>query len=143
MISKQAKEILEERFGHDNVIALATVSQNGAPAVRYVNALYADESFYVITCALSNKMRQLAADPRFSLCGEWLTAEGKGENLGWVRKPENAELMEKLRTAFAAWYGNGHTNEEDPNTVLLRLKLHTGVLMSHGERYDLLFGGIM
>jgi len=143
MISKEANKIMEECFGHDTVIALATVSPKGAPAVRYVNALYVDGSFYVVTYALSDKMRQLASDPRFSMCGEGFTADGTGENLGWVRKPENAELMEKLRTAFAAWYGNGHTNEEDPNTVLLRLKLRTGVLVSHGERYDLLFGGIL
>jgi len=141
MISKEAMAIMEERFGHDNVIALATVSPTGAPAVRYVDALFIEDSFYVVTYALSGKMQQMTADPRFSVCGEWFTAEGKGENLGWVKKPENAELMEKLRTAFSAWYDNGHTNEEDPNTILLRLRLHTGVLMSHGTRLDLLFGG--
>ena len=43
------------------------------------------------------------------------------------------------RRAFAAWYDNGHTNERDPNTCLLKIKLTDGVLFSHGTRYDIDF----
>lgn len=53
---KEAAAIMNERFGKDNVIALATVDE-GQPAVRYVNAFYQDKSFYVITYGLSSKMR--------------------------------------------------------------------------------------
>ena len=50
--------------------------------------------------------------------------------------PENKAI---LRAAFAAWYGNGHTNEEDPNTCLLKIKLTDGVLFADGTRYDIDF----
>ena len=51
-----AEKVMQERFGHDNVLALATVDGT-EPWVRYVNAYYENGAFYVITYALSNKMR--------------------------------------------------------------------------------------
>ena len=50
-----------------------------------------------------------------------------------------AGIMSKLRTVFAEWYGNGHVDEEDPNTCLLRIRLTTGILYHHGTRYDIDF----
>lgn len=45
---KKAQEIMNERFGHDTLIALATI--NGEfPNVRTVNAYYEDGAFYIIT----------------------------------------------------------------------------------------------
>lgn len=130
--------ILEERFGKDSLIALATV-ENGLPSVRTVNAMYIDGSFYVVTYALSGKMGQIQKNPAVALCGDWFTAHGVGENMGHVLLEENREIMDKLRTAFAAWYDNGHTNEADPNTVLLRIRLTDGVLFASGTRYDIDF----
>ena len=56
-----------------------------------------------------------------------------------MQSRENAEIMAKVRTVFAEWYDNGHTNEEDPNTCLLRVRLTEGVLYHHGTRYDIDF----
>ena len=53
-IPSEAEAILRERFGKDNVIALAT-TEEAVPQVRYVNAYYEDGAFYVVTHALSNK----------------------------------------------------------------------------------------
>ena len=61
-------QLLRERFGRDSVMALATM-ENGAPSVRNVNAYYENGAFYVITYALSGKMRQLAANPACALAG--------------------------------------------------------------------------
>ena len=135
----EARTIMNERFGRDSLMALATV-ENGTPRVRTVNAYYENGCFYVITHARSGKMRQIAAEPRLALCGDWFTAQGMGENLGWICKPENAALAEKLRTAFAGWYGNGHVNEADPDTCILRIRLTSGVLMNQGARYEIDFG---
>ena len=134
----KAQEIMDERFGCDSLIALATV-ENGAPYVRAVNSYYEDGSFYVVTYAKSNKMRQIEKNHAVSICGDWFTAQGVGENLGHVRLPEHQEIMDKLRTVFAEWYDNGHVNEADENTVLLRIRLTRGVLFSHGTRYDIDF----
>ena len=105
--SREAEAILQERFGKDSVVALATV-ENGRPQVRYVNACYENGAFYVITHGLSNKMRQLRENPEAALAGEWFTAHGRGEDLGYFGRPENAEIAGKLRAAFAAWIDNGH-----------------------------------
>ena len=130
--------IMQERFRKDSLIALATVDGD-IPAVRTVNTVYIDGAFYVVTYALSGKMKQIAKNPTVAICGDWFTAHGVGENLGHVLLEENQNIMEKLRTAFSAWYNNGHTNEADPNTCLLKIRLTDGVLFSHGTRYDIEF----
>ena len=131
---KEAQDIMNERFGHDTLIALATV-EGEFPAVRTVNAYYEDGAFYVVTHGLSNKMKQIAKNSTVAVCGDWFTAHGVGENLGHILKPENARLADMLRSAFASWYQNGHTNEADPNTCILRIRLTDGVLLSHGTKY--------
>lgn len=130
--------IMTERFGHDNLIALATVDGD-SPAVRTVNAYYEDGCFYTVTYALSGKMQQIGQNPKVAICGDWFTAHGIGESMGHILLPENADMADKLRTAFAEWYGNGHTNEADPNTIILRIRLTEGVLFHHGTRYDITF----
>lgn len=128
-------EILQERFHKDALMALAT-ARNNVPAVRAVNAFYEDGAFYVITWAKSGKMRDIALNPAVALCGEWFTAQGVAESLGHVLLPENAAMLDKLRGAFAAWYGNGHVNESDPDTILLRVRLTGGVVFKQGTRYE-------
>lgn len=138
MHNEETNKILTERFGKDSLIALATVAE-GVPHVRTIDAVYLDGAFYGVTYGLSGKMRQIAANPVVAVSGEWFTAHGIGENLGHVRLPENEKIMALLRAAFAAWYDNGHTNEEDPNTCLLKVKLTDGVLFAEGNRYDIVF----
>jgi len=130
--------ILKERFGKDSLIALATAEEN-VPHVRTVDAVYMDGAFYAVTWALSGKMQQIARNPVVAVSGEWFTAHGRGENLGHVLLEENKPVMEVLRAAFAAWYQNGHTNEQDPNTCLLKIALTDGVLFAQGTRYDIDF----
>lgn len=130
--------LMDERFGHDNLIALATVDGD-SPAVRTVNAYYEDGAFYAVTHAMSGKMHQIAKNPKVAICGDWFTAHGVGESMGHILREENAEMAAKLRTVFAAWYSNGHTNEDDPNTIILRIRLAEGMLFHHGTRYDITF----
>lgn len=138
MLTKEADAIMKERFGKDNIIALATCCDN-IPSVRYVNAYYEDGAFYIITYALSGKMKHMEKNPLVAISGDWFTAKGHGINLGYFGKPENAEIAQKLRTVFAAWIDNGHNNFADENTCILCVKLTEGVLFSHGTRYDIDF----
>lgn len=135
---QKAREIMIERFQRDTILALAT-AEGTTPWVRGVNSYYEDGSFYVITHSRSNKMRHIAANPVVAVSGEWFTAHGIGENLGYVLDPKNALLIQKLRATFTEWYGNGHVDESDPNTVILRIRLTNGILFSHGTRYDIDF----
>lgn len=137
-LNEKTKKIMEGRFGCDRVIAVATTEDN-VPYVRNVNALYEDGVFYVITYALSNKMRQLEKNPAIAIAGEWFTAHGTGSNLGYALKPENRELTERLKSAFTEWIDNGHVDFEDENTCILRIELTSGILYSNGDRYDIDF----
>ena len=135
---QRAREIMLERFRRDALLSLATV-EDGAPRVRTVDGYYQDGCFYVVTYTLSGKMRQIAKNPAVAVCGEWFTAYGTGENLGHVLDAGNARIMEAVRAAFAAWYGEGHVDEADPNTCLLRIRLTDGVLNDNGTKYELDF----
>ena len=137
-ITSETAAIMNERFGHDTLIALATVD-GYSPAVRTVNAYYEDGAFYTVTYGLSGKMQHIAKNPKVAICGEWFTAHGVGESLGHILLPENVAMADKLRAAFAAWYSNGHTNEADPYTIILRIRLTDGVLFHHGTRYEIDF----
>ncbi|MBD5459342.1 MAG: pyridoxamine 5'-phosphate oxidase family protein [Lachnospiraceae bacterium] len=134
--SQEAEKIMMERFGKDTVVALAT-TENEVPYVRYVNAYYENGAFYIITYALSNKMKHVEKNPAVAIAGEWFTAHGKGINLGCFGKEENRRIADKLKEAFAEWINNGHTDFEDENTVILCVELTDGVLLSHGNRYEL------
>ncbi|MBQ6995387.1 MAG: pyridoxamine 5'-phosphate oxidase family protein [Lachnospiraceae bacterium] len=137
-LNAETKKVMDERFGKDSIIALATVEE-GTPAVRSVDGYYEDGAFYVITYALSNKMKQIEKNPNVAISGDWFTAHGKGVNLGYFCKEENKEIAEKLRKAFAAWIDNGHNNFKDENTCILCIQLTDGVLFSHGTRYEIDF----
>lgn len=137
-ISEDIQKIMNERFGKDSLISVATVS-GGKPFVRTVDAYYENGCFYVVTYALSNKMLHIKENPSAAICGDWFTAHGTGENLGYVLSEENKPLTERLREIFKKWYYNGHTDESDPNTCILRIKLTDGVLFDNGVRYDIEF----
>lgn len=137
-LTPEAEKILNERFGKDTVVALATM-EDGVPYVRNVNAFYEKGAFYVITYGLSNKMRQIEKNPVVAVAGDWFTAHGRGVNLGYFGKEENAEIAGKLRKAFAEWIDNGHNNFDDTNTCILCIVLTDGLLLSHGTRYDIDF----
>ena len=134
--SREAEQIMMERFGKDTIISLAT-TENATPYVRYVNAYYENGSFYIITHALSNKIKQIKANPVVAIAGEWFTAHGRGVSLGYFGKKENCVIAEKLKRVFAEWIDNGHTDFSDENTIILCVQLTEGILFSHGTRYDM------
>lgn len=137
-LSEEIQKIMNERFGKDSLVAIATVS-NGKPFVRTVNAYYENGCFYVITYALSNKMLHIKEKPAVAICGDWFTAQGTGENMGYLLSDENKPLTERLRVIFKDWYYNGHINENDSNTCILRIRLTDGVIFDNGVRYDIGF----
>lgn len=137
-LSADVEKIMIERFGKDSIISLATTVDN-KPYVRNVNSFYDNGSFYILTYGLSNKMKQIQKNPIVAIAGDWFTANGKGINLGYFGKKENAEVADKMKAAFSEWINNGHNNFEDENTCILQIELTDGVLYSHGTRYDINF----
>lgn len=131
----EAMKLLEEKLGNkDGLIALSTIALGSEPdvqsrpSVRIVDAYYENGAFYTVTYATSGKMLQIAQNSAVAICPivESFTAEGIGENLGWVCDEKNAAMMTKLREVFAAWYREAN-NDADPNTCLLRIRLTKGL----------------
>ena len=137
-LTKTAEAVLLERFGKDSIIGLATAADN-VPYVRNVDAFYEDGAFYVLTYALSNKMKQIEANPTVAISGFWFTAHGKGRNLGYFGKDENKDIADKMRRIFAEWIDNGHNNFDDENTCILQIKLTQGVLLTPEGRFEIDF----
>lgn len=134
-ITKEIEKILVDRFDKDSIIALATTA-DGIPYVRSVDAYYADGAFYVLTYALSNKMKQIEGNSTVALAGDWFTGHGKAVNLGYFGKEENESIAKKMREVFAAWIDNGHNDFSDVNTCILKIELTDGVLFAQGKRYE-------
>ena len=137
-LTAEIEKILIERFGNDNIIALATTVDN-KPYVRSVDSFYENGSFYVLTHGLSNKMKQIHQNPCVAIAGDWFTANGQGINLGYFGDKENKKIAKKMLVIFSEWINNGHNNFEDKNTCILQIKLTDGVLFSQGTRYDIDF----
>lgn len=116
--SREAEQIMIDRFGKNTIIAMAT-TENETPYVRYVNAYYENAAFYIISHALSDKMKHIKDNSVVAIAGEWFTAHGKGVSLGYFGKKENSVIAEKLKKAFAEWIDNGHTDFDDENTIIL------------------------
>ena len=130
------KNILNERFSKDSLISIATVDETGKPWVRTVDAIYIDGAFYTITNATTNKMKHINENPVVAICGEWFSGHGKAESLGYIRNDENKDLADKLRTTFSDWYENGHTNESDINTIILKITVTDGIIYKDGKRFE-------
>lgn len=135
-MNKEFNEILKERFEKDSLMSIATVDNTGMPWVRTVDAIYIDGAFYTITNATTNKMKHINENPVVAICGEWFSGHGKAESLGYIRNEENKNIADKLRTAFSEWYNNGHTNESDTNTIILKIQITDGVLYSNGKKFE-------
>ena len=58
MIDPAAERILQERFGKDSVIALATL-EDGRPSARFVNAYYEGGAFVEGEAALARAITEL------------------------------------------------------------------------------------
>ena len=136
---ENAINIMSERFGKDSLIAIATTDGKRMHN-RMVDALFIDGAFYVSTHALSNKVKQTESNPEVAVCAiDWFSGHGNAKNLGWILKPENAEIRTKLREAFE-WYDHAN-NEQDENCCILEICLTDGMLIKdhHAIRYQVDF----
>ena len=136
---ENAINIMTERFGKDSLVAVATTDGNRLHN-RIVDALYVDGAFYITTYALSNKIKQIEANPEVAVCAvDWFSGHGNAKNIGWVLDPNNAEIRAKLREAFT-WYDSAN-NEQDQNCCILEIRLTDGMLIKdhHAIRYQIDF----
>jgi len=136
---ENAISIMSERFAKDSLIAVATTDGKRLYN-RVVDAFYENGAFYISTYALSNKIKQIEANPEVAVCAiDWFSGHGNAKNLGWVLDPNNAEIRLKLREAFE-WYDSAN-DEQDKNCCILEIRLTDGMLIKdhHAIRYQIDF----
>lgn len=132
--SQEAEQVMIERFGKDTIISLET-TENTTPYVRYVNAYYENGAFYVITHALSNKMKHIKITLLLQSPASGLQHTGMASVWVISGKRELCDCRE-AKKVFAEWIDNGHTDFNDENTIILQVELSDGLLLSHGTRYE-------
>ena len=138
---EEGLKLIEERCGNgkDNLLALATVAieQNiegkFCPRVRDVDAYYENGVFYISTHAKSAKMREIQQNKEvaFSVCGQWISGKGIGENIGWVKDDKNADIRTKMKKYFK-WFDEVG-GEDSPDSIILRVNITKAtVIKDHG-----------
>lgn len=130
---KEAIGVMTEQFGHDVAMSLATVSGDKAN-VRVINAYFKQDSFFITTYLLSNKMKEILANPNVALCYNLFVAHGTGINLGNPILEQNSALSTELREVFCAFYDR-HVDETDPNTCILKIELIDAVICTNNAKY--------
>ena len=146
---EEGLKLIEERCGNgkDNLLALATIAIDPdnegqpTPRVRDVDAYYEDGVFYISTNAKSTKMREIAqtAEVAFSVCGQWISGKGIGENIGWVKSEKNAEIRAKMKKYFE-WFDEVG-GEDDHNSIILRITITKATVIKdhHAVVYNMDF----
>ncbi len=125
-------------FGRDHQFCLATFSGD-VPSQRFVDTYFDGGSFYVVTYALSQKVKELSANPNVSLCGRRMHSfSGRAYNIGHPLAPENAAIREKLVKVFGSWYFL-HNNEQDVNMCYIRIDPLRGFFHRDGFGYSVDF----
>ncbi|HOO75370.1 MAG: pyridoxamine 5'-phosphate oxidase family protein [Thermotogae bacterium] len=128
-----AESEMKKQFGHDVIMALATVSGNGTN-VRNVDAYYKDGNIYITSHGESNKMKEIEKNSNVSLCRNLSVFWGKGENIGNPKEEKNSEIRNEVRNIFSAFYDR-HVNENDPKTCILKVELTKALVFNNEAKY--------
>ncbi len=129
-------KIMNKRFGHDCLIALATC-ENNIPTVSTLNAYYENGAFYIMTSAVSKTIRQIENNPDVAVSDEIFSAHGKAANLGCLCQEDNKEISDRLREIFFKF--NYLTRNDPDNIHIIRVFLTHGTLISEGRKYNINF----
>jgi general stress protein 26 len=129
----EAITVMKELYGRDVAMPLATVNGDKAN-IRVINAYFKENTFYITTYSLSNKMKEIEKNPNVALNHNLFIAHGMGKNIGNPLMEENRELREELKKVFCAFYDK-HICEEDINTCILAITLTDAVIFAHDYKY--------
>lgn len=132
-VFEKSLEVMEDLFAKDYQFALATTNNN-IPSVRFIDTFYEDGCFYIVTYALSNKVKELEINQDVALCRKLFSFKGTAKNIGHPLKPENSAIREKLIHAFEPWYF-AHNNENDENMCYVKVELSEGFFYKDGTGY--------
>lgn len=130
---ENAMAVMEELFSKDCTFALAT-SNDTRPSVRMIDTYYENGSFYVVTYAGSDKVKDLEVNNKVALCSEGYRFEGSAFVIGHPLAPENSRIRETLIQIFEPWYFK-HNNEKDEAMCYVKIDLESGFFYKDGTGY--------
>ncbi|PKM58450.1 MAG: pyridoxamine 5-phosphate oxidase [Firmicutes bacterium HGW-Firmicutes-3] len=134
---QNALKIMNELFAKDCQFSLAT-SKDNVPSIRIVDTFYDEGSFYIVTHAKSQKVKEINDNENVALCSKLYSFKGLAENIGHPLKLENQKIREKLIHAFQTWYFQ-HNDENDQSMCIVRVLLQKGFFYSQGIGYKVDF----
>lgn len=134
---EKSRNVLTDLFSRDFLFSLATVKDQ-KPAVRVIDTYYENGVFWVVTYALSNKVKEIEANPNVALCNNFYSFTGNAYNVGHPLKDENREIREKLIKVFEPWYF-AHNDENDKNMCYVKIELTSGFFHKDGKGYKVDF----
>lgn len=135
---QNAVKSMQELFSRDYQFALAT-SSNDAPSLRFVDTYFDGENFYVVTYAFSQKVKEIAENPKIAICSRKMHSfSGKAYNIGHPLLPENSAIRKELIQVFEPWYFK-HNNENDSNMCYIKIKPTKGFFHKNNIGYKIDF----
>ena len=134
---EKAMSVMNELFAKDYTFALATV-KDSIPSVRFVDTYFDNDSFYIVTYAKTQKVKELEINRHVSLCNKLYRFDGIAYNIGHPLEPQNNEIREKLIKVFEPWYFE-HNNENDQDMCFVKVDLKQGFFYKDGIGYKVDF----
>ncbi|GHU57666.1 hypothetical protein FACS189444_0120 [Spirochaetia bacterium] len=134
---EEAVDAMKELYGKDVLMSLATVNEDKVN-IRTIDTYFKDDSFYGVTYALSNKIKEIKKNQNIALNNNLFVAHGTGKNIGHPLKKQNLELREELRKEFSVWYDK-HNNESDKNMCFLKMTLKDALVFANNYKYKIDF----
>ncbi len=129
----RAMEVMNENFGHDVVMSLATMS-DGNINVREVDCFYCDGKIYIMTHKNSKKIKDIAKCPKVALCRHVSTLYGTAKEIGHPLDEINTELRKVLKKEFSLFYKD-NVMEHDPDTCIMEITLTKVETYTRYHRY--------
>jgi general stress protein 26 len=130
----EALDIMAELYEKDTAMVLATVDGN-RPNMRMVNTYYKNGMFYIMTYALSNKIKDIKDNKNVALNHYSFVAHGYGENIGHPLDEKNEKIKEELKKAFMIY--DIHINENDDNVCILKIILEDALVFNSNYKYNI------
>ena len=134
---EKSLKLMNELFARDYQFSLATSNDN-IPSVRFVDTFYDNNSFYIVTYAKSNKVREIENNPNVSICNKLYRFNGVAYNIGHPLKSHNSEIRKKIIAVFEPWYFK-HNDESDESMCYVKIELKNGFIYKDGLGYKVDF----
>lgn len=132
-IFSDACKLMEEQFGQDTIMSLATCVDNNV-SVRIINAYYKNGVIYITTHNSSLKMKQIEKNSNVALCKDLFNAAGTATNIGHPTLKKNKEIRDELKKVFCAFYDK-HVDENSAGTCILKVNLIKAVAFDKENKY--------